>query len=213
MNPFRKYGCLDDEEVKFGAVRRRSHDNWTFHKELPANFDRKKVLPINIVKGLRDFGAEIIEFKRLEAKRMAMVKSICHHMVKIVVHRAGKILFDTPPGSEQTDSFAEDFDIEYEKVDVNLKENSEDKLEFQELKTGRSSFKTLKKVESIVSNQRSSVARRSSLGMSKRSAQVRRSDMRLDSEANDNRGSIQSLPQYNAIRGGGQAVRDVTASV
>lgn len=45
LNPFKRYLRKCDEEVNMSNVRPRSHDNWTFHKELPYNFDRRAVLP------------------------------------------------------------------------------------------------------------------------------------------------------------------------
>ena len=45
LDPFKKYTKKSDEEVDFRFVRYRSHVNFTFHKPLPKDFDRKTVLP------------------------------------------------------------------------------------------------------------------------------------------------------------------------
>ena len=54
IDRFQKLKKRSDEEVKIGMFRCRSHVNYTFHKPVPADFDRSKVLLPEQMRALKE---------------------------------------------------------------------------------------------------------------------------------------------------------------
>ena len=114
LNPFKKHLRRCEEEVKMANVRERSHDNFTFHLPVPEDFDRRLVLPAEQMRALRELGSRIIrarkERERLENEKLF----IAEELANFIVEKAAVILFNTPVPTEiPTDSFAEDYDVDF----------------------------------------------------------------------------------------------------
>ena len=59
LNRFRKYQKRSEEEVKLSLVRFASHEYFTYHLPVGANFNRRSVLPAEQMRGLREMAAKI----------------------------------------------------------------------------------------------------------------------------------------------------------
>lgn len=123
LNRFKAYKDVDKEKIDIGEYRPSSHDAFTFHKPVPANFDRKNVLPVSAMRKLHEMGAAILRRRKREEARARLLKEIAQHTLHIIVRRSAKILFDTPVPSEvPADSFADDYEIdEYRRAEEDLK--------------------------------------------------------------------------------------------
>ena len=94
--------------------RCRSHVNYTFHEPVPADFDRSTVLGPEDMRALGELQAKIKWQKRQIEIKENEKKFICQDILEFIVYKAGEELFNTPrPTVVPTDSFNEDFDIDF----------------------------------------------------------------------------------------------------
>lgn len=94
--------------------RCRSHVNFTFHKPVPPDFNRAHVLPPEDMRALRELQAKIKWQKRQIEIKENEKKFICQDLIDLIVNKASDDLFNTPrPTVVPTDSFNEDFDIDF----------------------------------------------------------------------------------------------------
>ena len=150
LDSFKKYKKRSDEEVKINLVRYRSHVNFTFHRPVPADFDRKNVLPPEEMRAMRELQAKIMWHKRQIEIKNNEKKFICQDLIDFIVNKASEDLFNTPqPTVVPTDSFNEDFDVDYIK-------NQEKELKLDDIGTIN---KKIMRTEGSL--QESSIGRRS----------------------------------------------------